>query len=96
MRKIVTILGVVGAALMSATPALAQGANTAPTIVIHKNHWGFPPSARPDHSPFQNRCNHIVAVFENVRLNNEVFAHDSLDRIAAAIDQRLHVLDRNR
>ena len=74
---------------------VVKGTNTAPAIVINKHHWRLPPSALPD-APFQNRRNHVVTVFENVRLNNEVFAHDSLDRIAAAIDQRLHVLDRNR
>ena len=39
MRKIVTILGVVGAALISATPALAQGTNTAPST--NNFPWGY-------------------------------------------------------
>lgn len=39
MRKIMTILGVVGAAMMSATPALAQGANTAPST--NNFPWGY-------------------------------------------------------
>jgi F-type H+-transporting ATPase subunit c len=39
MRKIMTILGVLGAAMFAATPALAQGANTAPST--NNFPWGY-------------------------------------------------------
>jgi len=39
MRKIMTILGVLGAAMLSATPAFAQGANTAPST--NNFPWGY-------------------------------------------------------
>jgi hypothetical protein len=36
-----------------------------------------------------------VSILENVRLHNQVFANDALYRVAAAVNQRLQILDDN-
>jgi hypothetical protein len=51
------------------------------------------PTRFTEHSPFQNGGYDIVAVFKDVRFNNEIFADNAFDRIAPAVDQRLQVLN---
>jgi hypothetical protein len=63
-----------------------KGANATPTIIVDENHWRFPPFALSNNAPLQNSRNNIMAVPENIRFNDEIFTHDSFDRIAAAID----------
>ena len=68
-------------------------ANTAPAVVIDKDHGRLPPLLFSENSPLQDGRDNIVPVLENVRLNNEIFANDAFYWISPAIDQWLQVFD---
>src|SRR5262249_49991801 len=74
---------------------VVERADPAPAIIIDEKHRRFPPRALPKNAPLQNCRNHVVAVLEAVRFNNEIFGYDPVDRITAAIYQRSHVLNHN-
>jgi hypothetical protein len=75
---------------------IVEGAHAAPAIVINKHHRRFPPCPLANNTPLQNRRNNVVSILENVGFDNQIFAHDALDRGTAAINQRLHVVDHHR
>jgi hypothetical protein len=74
---------------------IVQSANAAPAIVIDEIHRRFPPRPFPKNTPLQNRSYDVVPVPENVRFHNQVLANDALYGVAAAVDQRLQILDHN-
>src|SRR4029453_8310978 len=65
---------------------IVEGAHAAPAIVINKRHRRFPPRTLANNTPLQNRRTHVVAILENSRFYNQIFAPDPLDRGTSAIN----------
>ncbi len=70
-----------------------EGKDAAPTIVVDQLHRGLVPVGLTDDAPFENSGDDVVAILEDVGLDDHVFADDPLDRVTAAIDERFEVLD---
>jgi hypothetical protein len=68
-------------------------ARAAPTVVIDMCHGGLVPVGGADNSPLQDGRHEIVPILEDISLNRQIFADDTLDWITAAIDQRPKILD---
>jgi hypothetical protein len=51
------------------------------------------PAVFPKNAPFQKCGDDVVAILENVRLDQEILADHALDRITTAINQWFEVLD---
>jgi len=56
-------------------------------------HRGFVPIGLAEHPPFQSRRHDVVTVLENIGLHHHVLPDDALDRVPAATDERLQILD---
>ena len=68
---------------------MIKRADATPTVVIDVDHGCFLPPTFPQGAPLQDRCNDIMAVFENVRFHHEILSDYAFNREAAAVDQRL-------
>ena len=70
-----------------------EGANSPPTVVVDVHHWRFVPLRLTELPPFQGRGNNVVSVLKNIRFHLQVVAHHAFDHVAAAIHERLQILN---
>jgi hypothetical protein len=56
-------------------------------------HGRFVPFGFAETPPFEHSSDDVVTVLKNVGLDCEIVAHDPLDHVAAAIHQRLQILN---